>query len=604
MIGAFRRFLARRSGVARDVSAQDWLGQGNAALAREDAREAERCYRAAMAADPRDPRAPLNLGFVILEREPEAAIEMLQQAKALRRPADDFLHEVHYLLGRAHGQLGQSDPALANLAEAVRLRPGFAPALEQGVTLLQALQRHAEALEWARHWAREDPNRSSLLALAQALHHERSDAEALEAIEAVLAGNPRDAVALEGRGNMLLSVRRPREALADFDELLAAGMRTADLLARRGCALYHCGHLPEALQALDEALVLDPRNRDALYNRAVVLGAMQRLPEAEAASSLGLALHPDHAELRWNRANVRLMVGDYAGGWPDHEARWQVQEWGSKPTRPDCGAPWWTGAEDLEGRTILAVGEQGFGDALQFVRYVPLLQARGARVILRVASALHPVMRDAFPGCELVVDGATIAKPDFQCMLMSLPLAFGTTVESIPAAVPYLASHPPLVEQWRQRLGAGPARRVGIVWSGNAAQANDHNRSMALATLLPIAGPGVQLVSLQKEVRASDLPALGAGPLLQFGEALTDFRQTAALIECMDVVVTVCTSVAHLAGGLGKPVWLMLCHNADWRWFRDRSDSPWYPTARLFRQQRPGDWGSVVAAVRAALQEP
>lgn len=596
-----RDFL-RNLGGRKPQPARDRRAEGNAALERGDLEEAERCYRAAAAADPRDPLAHLNLGFVLLERDPAAATEPLQQAIALRAPGDDFVHEAHYLLGRARALLGQQEAALAEFAQATRLRPGFAPACEAGLALLQAQGRGAEAVTWAEAWAAADANPASLLALAQALHRQRRNAEALAPIEAVLAAHPGHAQALEGRANVLLALDRPRDALADFDALAAAGARSAHLLSNRASALHRCGDLQEALRTVDAALALDGEHRDALYNRARILLDLHRLPEAEATSSRALALQPDDADLRWNRAIIRLVGGDYEHGWHDYEARWKAAAAG-RGDRADAGVPWWTGAEDLDGRRILVHREQGLGDTIQFVRYVSLLQDRGARVVLNVSPALQPLLQAALPGCELVSAGA-ITRPDFQCMLMSLPLAFRTTLATVPASVPYLHSRPELRATWAERLGPRRGPRVGVVWSGGAAFGNDARRSIPLERFRAIDVPGVEFISLQKEVRDSDQAAMKAWPALgHHGESLHSFADTAALAEQVDVVVSVDTSVAHLAGALGRPLWVLLPHAPDWRWMLGREDSPWYPTARLFRQSVAGDWDGVLARVRAALLE-
>jgi tetratricopeptide (TPR) repeat protein len=584
---------------ARDPAA--WLAPGNAALAQGDLAEAQRCFRAAVAAHPQDPHARLNLAFVLLESDPAQARTLLEESIALRGGAGDDVHEAWFLLGRAQRLLGEAAQALESFTRAVQAQPAFTPPMQEAAGLLHQQGRHAEALAWAERWANVEATPASRLALAQAFYLQDRPADALEALEAVLAADPGHAAALEGRAALLLALERPQEALRDFDALQAGGHASPGLLSNRASALHKLGRLEDALQACDQALALDPAWRDALYNRGRILLDALRVPEAEAVLTQALALDPQDADLRWNRAVARLLAGRYEDGWDDYEARWAAQAAGAGE-RPDHGVPWWTGREDLAGRTILVMDEQGIGDTLQFVRYVPLLQERGARVVLSLRPLLHSLLQDALPGCELVW-GGRVAPPDYQCMLLGLPRAFGTSLATVPARVPYLRSRADLRAAWEQRLGPRRGLRVGVAWSGAAGFANDARRSIPLAQFGAIAVPGAQFVSLQKEVRESDRAALQAWTgLSHHGDALHTFADTAALVDLMDVVVSVDTSVAHLAGGLGRPLRVLLPHAPDWRWMLEREDSPWYPTARLFRQPAAGDWASVLQRVRIQLE--
>lgn len=579
----------------------DWRARGNQALGAGHLREAADCYLRAAEADASDPIARVNLGYALLELgEREEAAGRLRQALALG-PADaDFVHEAYYLLGRAQAGLGQADAALASFEAALALRPAFTPALEEGVGLLQAAQRGEEALAWAQRWAEAERSPGSLLALGHALYQAKRHEEALEALEAVLALEPGHAAALEGRGSLRLVLGQAEGALADFDAALARGAAVPGAQCGRAAALRRLGRTEAALEATGLALAADPAHRDALGLRATMLLDLFRLQEADATLTRTHELYPEDLDVRWLRALVRLLAGNYEGGWPDYELRRIAPAAGLKTSPPEYGLPPWTG-QDLQGRSILVIGEQGLGDAMQFARYLPLLQERGARVTFHVVPALHSLFEDAFPGCKLVSRG-DVDKPDFQCLLLSLPYGFRTTVATIPARVPYLRSRPGLRAEWEQRLGPRRGPRVGLVWSGNAGFGNDANRSIALERLRAIEVPGVQFVSMQKEIRASDQAALEAWTgLSHFGEHLRSFADTAAMADAMDVVISVDTSVAHLAGGLARPLWMLLPHQPDWRWMLEREDSPWYPTARLFRQAAPGDWDGVLARVRAEL---
>ena len=266
--------------------------------------------------------------------------------------------------------------------------------------------------------------------------------------------------------------------------------------------------------------------------------------------------------------------------------------------------PLWLGQESLAGRTILLHSEQGMGDTIQFCRYAKLVSDLGARVILEVPKPLLGLLKQLSWVSEFVVDGSPLPAFEYHCPLLSLPLAFKTTVHSIPSPTAYLRADPGKLAYWTSKLGEKSTPRVGLVWSGRPEHTNDRNRSIGLATLLQYLPPGYQYVSLQKDVRDSDRPVLESRPdLLHFGHDLNDFADTAALCELMEVIISVDTSVAHLSGALGKPTWVLLPFSPDWRWLLDRDDSPWYPSVKLYRQPRVSDWDSVMKKVRAQLTE-
>jgi hypothetical protein len=342
--------------------------------------------------------------------------------------------------------------------------------------------------------------------------------------------------------------------------------------------------------------------------------ALGRLDEAMQSFDRATDIRPDLAEAWWDKAATHLLLGDFEAGWRLFEWRWQVPGPNGLDRVVRFAEPLWTGREPLEGKTIVLYAEQGLGDTIQFVRYAELVAARGARVLLAVPK---PLMRlvSALDGVDQVVDGESAAPAiDYQCPMLSLPLAFGTTLATVPARVPYLNADREESAAWRQRLPRVPGGlRIGLVWAGGHRPENPHmtamdaRRSLPLARLAPLAQPGVEFVSLQKGERAeAELRALAAEGgfarrILDVGAELGDFATTAALIDNLDLVISVDTAVAHLAGAMGKPVWLLNRADTDWRWMLGREDSPWYPTMRIFRQTVSGDWGSVIAAVREAL---
>jgi hypothetical protein len=339
-----------------------------------------------------------------------------------------------------------------------------------------------------------------------------------------------------------------------------------------------------------------------LTNRGAALFRMRRVQESLSHYAQALAVRPDHPEAHYFAGMTHLCLGEWEEGWKQFEWRWWTESFGG---RGRSGGPKaWRGEEPIAGRTLLLTGEQGLGDTLHFVRYAPLVARRGARVILRVQPTLVPLLAGMHGVDRVVPTEAPTPEYDLRCPLMSLPLIFGTTLENVPADVPYLAAAPDRLERWRRRLGRKTGPRIGLVWSGNHGHRDDRNRSAPLERLLRLTSlPGREVLSLQKELRDADRAALAASGMRCFGDELEDFSDTGALVSLLDLVITVDTAVAHLAGALGRPVWILLPFAGDWRWMLDREDSPWYPTARLFRQGAPGAWEELAERVVEALDE-
>ncbi|MES3003500.1 MAG: tetratricopeptide repeat protein [Pseudomonadota bacterium] len=585
-------------------AAAEWKARGNAALQDWNLQEAERCYRQAALQDAADPAARLNLAFVLIEQGRAGdATTFLTQALALRRPQDDIAHDIHFMLGRAHVQQGDTDAALAAFAAAVAARPDFAEAMEEAAKTMHDAGRFEGMLTWAKRIQAIRPSAGTDVIEAQALHGLKRNAEALALLDAAVKRDPANAGAWTGRGDVLVELRQYEEALRSFEQALALTGPVPESLVSCALALSRLGRHEEALRLADAALDKSPTDRDVLLARGNVLMAMVRIPEALACANEALAIYPDDADAHWNRAVCSLLLGDYAAGWSHYESRFHSAAFGRKGLPPDFGRPQWTGREDLAGRSILLSSEQGLGDAIQFLRFVPLVAARAGTVLLRVSPALAQLASGLAPNCRVVRDGEAVAAPDYVCPLMSLPLAFRTTLETLPATVPYLSVDAARVDHWRARLDdASGQLKVGIAWSGNASYNNDHNRSIPLATFRGLEAGGCQFISLQPDVRPTDAQALEQWTgLRRFDGEIGSFAETAALICALDLVVTVDTVFGHLAGALGRPVWILSAHSPDWRWMLEREDSPWYPTARLYRQAADGDWPAVLARVRADL---
>ncbi|MGH6676432.1 MAG: tetratricopeptide repeat protein, partial [Xanthobacteraceae bacterium] len=374
----------------------------------------------------------------------------------------------------------------------------------------------------------------------------------------------------------------------DFEHALAADPENLDALGNRANALFKLNRPTEAIEAYDKALEREPENAALLTNRAIALRRLDRPHESLISAARALAQKPDFAPARFVEAGVRLSLGDFSAGWRGYE--WRTGG-ALRASRRKLAAPLWLGKDALDGKIILLHAEQGFGDTVQFVRYVPLLAARGARVVLEVQPKLVPLLA-GMSGVESVhARKDELPHFDFHCPLLSLPFAFGTELATIPASVPYIAPPADRVALWRGRLPPGRPL-IGLAWSGERAHDNDINRSIPLAVLKPLLGTAdVQFVGLTHDVRDEDALALKNHPeVLQIGQQFSDFADTAAVIAQLDAVISVDTVIAHVAGAMGKPLMLLLPFAADFRWLRERRDTPWYPTARLFRQRRFADW--------------
>jgi hypothetical protein len=412
------------------------------------------------------------------------------------------------------------------------------------------------------------------------------------------------AVAHYQRGNTLRNAGRLEDALASYDAAIALDPAYAHAYCNRGAVLQALGQPQAALDSYERAIALDPADAMAHYNRALLLPEDSRWDEALAGYERAVAIDPQFADAQYNRALALLYCGDYANGWRAFEWRWTHARRLSIGERRHYAQPLWLGRESLEGRRILLHAEGGFGDTLQFCRYATLLAARGATVLLEAQAPLLDLLA-RIPGVSSVhAQGGTLPPFDYQCPLMSLPLACATTPDTVPGPSPYLVAAEDAIARWETRLGPRQQPRVGLVWSGNPNNWIDQRRSISLADWVPYLPPGFSYYRLQKDVRAADRATLDATPAIRsFEDGFPDFGSTAALCACMDIVVCVDTSVLHLAAALGRPTWGLLAANPDWRWMRERRDSPWYPTLSLYRRESTGDWTGVFQRVAADLRQ-
>lgn len=594
--------MLRPPSTAENRTALGWRSQGNLHLGEGRWQEALQCYEQAVAADPRDGSCWLNLGFVQLELgQAGEARANLQRAESLLQD-EGLLADAHFLMARAQRGLGQLEPAVASFERALALRPDLEPALEELTDLLSEMARHEAALRWTTRWAQAGSTQARIRA-GRALFGLRRFEEALAEMDAVLERSPDHPGALLGRGTVLMELGRLDEALASFEAALRSEGESAEALSNLAAALVRLGRSEEALPHLEHVVGRWPDTRAAWQNLSSVLLDQVRVAEALATARQALVRFPGDADLRWCCAEAELLLGDYESGWDDYEARWRIS-WRNPADTDPADRPLWAG-EPLAGKTILLYFEQGLGDAIQWLRYLPAVAEQAHRVLLDLPVRLRPLVPPLPRNVQLVERGQVLLGVDYGCPLPSLSRAFRTRLDTIPARVPYLRTDAQQVEHWRDWLGPPTGRlRVGIAWSGNSAHGNDRNRSMPLGTFQRLLRElDCEFVCVQPEIRPADREAFEAWPGLRSpGQALRDFGDTAALMQSLDLVISVDTSVAHLAGALGRPVWILLTRRPDWRWLLDRNDSPWYPTARLFRQAKAGDWDAVLQQVRQELQ--
>ena len=424
---------------------------------------------------------------------------------------------------------------------------------------------------------------------------------ALECLNKALALDPNFAVAHFNRANLFRETGQYSEAIDSYNTALLLDPNYAESFNNLGNTLRDLGRLHEALIVYVKALLLRPKHGPAHNNVATTFHSLGDLVEARASYDAGLLEAPGCSDLKFNKSLLLLLSGDYQGGWELYESRLEMDD--LKKKLPAFDEPRWDGCEDIIGKRLFIHEEQGLGDLIHFCRYVPALIDKGVEVFLETPKALAPLLKTLHPKVRLVLTGARPPDFDFYCPLMSLPFAAKTTLDTISGAA-YLSSDKARVAQWKARIGESKAAQIGLVWSGNSAHRNDHHRSIELQDLLPILDKSHDWHSLQKEYRPNDIDVMECQTkIIQHQDELSDFADTAALIENLDLVITVDTSVAHLAGSLGKPVWILLPKVPDYRWMLDRSDTPWYRSARLYRQSALGDWTDVLEKVAGDIRK-
>jgi tetratricopeptide (TPR) repeat protein len=621
--------------VDTTMDTQDLMRRCDALVAAQRPGEAEALVAQAIASRPRDVRLRFLEGNLRLRlRRLDAALESYEtllridpsvpeahnnRAATLRalghrtdalsacdqalRLCPDFAR-AHCTRGSILVDLGRAAAAVESFDRAIRLRPQLVEAHLGRGNALMALRRFDEALAAYEHCAQVAPT------LAEGWYNAGNAAkalgrfhDALENYDRALERNGRYAEAHCNRAQVLVELLRFIEAKKGYRKAIAIAPRLFDAHYNLGNLYRILGEIPDAIASFDRALEINSASVEAHNNRGVACKERGDWKGALSSFERAISIRSDFASSQVNAAMTQLSLGNFSAGWPGYEYRLKDPAISAFTDRRVLERPLWLGREGISGQTLLLHAEQGLGDTLQFCRYAKRVAALGAKVVLEVQGPLVGLLQGLEGTTQVIGRGDPLPPFDRHCPLLSLPLAFQTTLETIPAEVRYLRADASKVSAWRGRLGGGGQPRVGLVWSGNPRHKNDRHRSIALHEFVAHLPEGIEYVSLQRDVRAADRETLAAHPeILDVGGELADFTDTAALCECLDLVISVDTSVAHLSAGLGRPTWILLPFNADWRWLLERRDSPWYPTVQLYRQTSRNEWNTVLTALAAALK--
>jgi tetratricopeptide (TPR) repeat protein len=574
------------------------------------AQEAAQLLGRAVAARPDSASAHANLGNVLIQLERfDEAVASYDRALKIR-PGNAMVYSNR---GVALQALARFDAAVASYDRAIALKPDFTEAFFNRGNALQALEQPGAAVaSYERAIALKPDYAEAYSRRGNALQSLKQHEAAVASYDRAIALKPGLADVHYNRGIALHAIRQDVAAVASYDRAIALRPGYAEAHANRGNSLHELRQHAAAVDSYDRAIALKPDFAEVHYNRGIALEALRQLDAAVESFDRAISFKPQYADAYWNKSLALLLRGDFKNGWELYEWRWRTDS--LKVSTRGFVQPLWLGEEAIAGKTILLHAEQGMGDAIQFCRYASLVADLGARVILEAPVPLLSLFATLDGVSQLVAHGSSLPPFDCHCPLMSLPLALKTEVSSIPAPIAYLRSDPAKSRRWQEKLGEKNKLRVGLAWSGGFRRlrpdlwALNERRNISLAQLAPLRNERIDYYSLQKgEPAESELARMKGlawnGPeMVDYTSALHDFSDTAALIDNLDLVISVDTSIAHLAGALGKPVWILNRFDTCWRWRLDRDDSPWYPTARLYRQARAGDWEGVVERVRADLE--
>jgi tetratricopeptide (TPR) repeat protein len=534
-------------------------------LNRELYLEAETEFRASLKIVPDRESVLVNLSATLLKLEKYADVTKISNQILTLNSSNK---EAWLNLGNAHLKLKQYEQALASYDKAINLTSDYAEAWSNRGNALKELAQYEEALA---------------------------------SYDKAVSLTPDYAEAWSNRGNTLHELEKYEEALASYDKAISLKPDYAEAWSHRGNALLRLKQYEQAVASHDKAISLRPDYANAFYNRAIAYQELKQYDQAIASYDKAIGLEPNHYDAYWNKSLTQLLTGDLQGGWTNYEYRWVRKDATEKRYQEIASLK---KLDDAKSSAVLVWWEQGYGDVLQFSRYVPLLAERAGQVTFVVPVALETLLRRSLPSVKVISSEEPIGGIDFQVPLMSLPRLFLSELSNIPFTGRYLKTRQSNVDRWREKLNLDHSRiNIGIACSGNAENEHDKFRSMDLSFFEPLSKVA-NLYLIQKDVRQGDRDFLDRNPDIKFlGDQISTFEDSASIVENMDLIVTVCTSLAHLAGGLEKRTMVLLTWNSDWRWFLDRQDSPWYSSVKLFRQTKPKDWESVMQAAISELKQ-
>lgn len=507
--------------------------------------------------------------------------------------------------GSSLNAVGRNEEAIAIFNKALEISPDSPEIWYNTANTLCDAGRQEEALAYYKKSIEFDPKYfQAHNNCGKALFDLRRYSEALACYDSALSIDPFFLDSLINRGEALRMLKRLEEAIASHDKVISLQSDCHQAWSNKGVVLHDLERFYEAIECYDKAISLQPEYYEAWSSKGVTLHDLKCFDEAITCFDQALSLRPGDQDASWNKCLSLLIQGKFEDGFPLYESRWNSKKVSEIVGKRSFNKPTWLGDEPLQGKKILIYGEQGLGDFIHFCRYVKLVSDLGAEVILEAPKPLAELVRDLAGVTRLVIKGEDFPLFDYQCPLLSLPLALKTNLSNIPSAIQYLNldKHLDKVLEWKSRLGFQTKKRIGLVWSGNPRQGNDHNRSILLGDILPFLPDQFEYISLQKEIREVDKLTLASNPqILNFANYLNDFVDTAALIQNLDLVISVDTSVAHLSGALGKKTLVLLSNIHCWRWLLERDDTPWYPSIRLYRQEAIGDWEEAFNKIKLDL---
>lgn len=572
---------------------------GNLHLQRKGFAEAAKNYRLALTQNPKMADAWGNLGLAesSLNRQTEAR-EAWRRALALNpRHTDNWLRVAESF--RDQGLLKEAEETYLTAATHI---PGHVSIIRNLANIYSLQQRHREAVDTCRKALELAPNNHEVWNNLGIVLQKLNDFQgAVAAFEQSIRLKPDYADAYINMAPALQQLGRFDEAIAASERAIALDPTQINAHTNLASVLQRLNRIDDTIAACERAIATNPTQPDTYTNLGRALLGLNRLDEAIAAFSQARKIDPSNASARKNESMARLRKGELRAGFELYESRWEEAEFIAQKRELAC--TWWRGDQSLKGRSILLHAEQGLGDTIQFARYASILAEQGASVILEAPVPLFELMSDLPGPAQIFRRGEPIPATDFHCPLLSLPFAMRTDLDSVPAKIPYLRPRTPQIARWQAETAGLTGLKVGIVWSGNPNHKNDHNRSLPFTLFQKIfACRGASFVVLQKDIRADEQPFLTACPNLHNWSAdFGDFAQTAGLIQQLDLIVSVDTSIAHLAGAMGKPTWILLPFAPDWRWMGNSDRNPWYPCMKLFRQPQIGDWDTVLTQVSTEL---